>query len=448
MVTQQEIDGGVISGEKILKQRLAEEFWGLDENALNRRSLKKGDQIVFYLGMPEMSFAAFGTLASDFFALSGKDKEKYRRDKPFQADYGVLLENAQLWDVPRPVKDLVERLTFIQNKKNWFAHFRGSVRPIPPEDYRTIAEFPGVATVETKPIEIIDPRRVSISLSYTKKGDAYRVYASVRSFLEGRGWAVQKVGKSYATVTPPKGTSAPFNFEVEIPKREQIEAVAQALHVARKPWAGKFGEWIAFYIHPQGWSMTKFNIFTAEAMLEPTRSGMIDAHFLVGIRLFWNAEVHFRGEKATYYESDSQPVQVQANLFDGRMDSTTAEALVDARLGQGKFGAAVRQHWNHRCCVTGSSTQTALEASHIRAWADSNDAERLDPNNGLLLTANLHKLFDAGLITFEDSGRMRVSTKLSRPEQDILGVAPKRLSKKPSAEMAKYLAYHRTRFVK
>jgi len=128
---------------------------------------------------------------------------------------------------------------------------------------------------------------------------------------------------------------------------------------------------------------------------------------------------------------------------DKQTDPTTVQALINARVGQGKFGFEVRQIWNHRCSVTGSSTSAALEASHIQRWADSNDAQRLDPNNGLLLTANLHKLFDAGLISFEDSGKLLVSGKLSSSEQDIFGVAGKRFSQKPSAETAAYLLHHR-----
>jgi putative restriction endonuclease len=128
-------------------------------------------------------------------------------------------------------------------------------------------------------------------------------------------------------------------------------------------------------------------------------------------------------------------------------DPTTVQALVNARVGQGKFGLDVRKLWNHRCSVTGSSTKAALEASHIQSWADSNDIQRLDPNNGLLLTANLHKLFDAGLISFEDSGKMLVSSKLSESEQEIFGVIGKKLSKKPSAEIAHYLSYHRDKFL-
>lgn len=128
-----------------------------------------------------------------------------------------------------------------------------------------------------------------------------------------------------------------------------------------------------------------------------------------------------------------------------RTNPTTVQALVNARVGQGEFGLAVRQLWNHRCSVTGSSTKAALEASHIQAWADSNDTQRLDPNNGLLLTANLHKLFDAGLISFEDSGKMLVSSKLSQSERKIFGLIGRRLSQTPSAETANYLLHHRTR---
>ena len=138
---------------------------------------------------------------------------------------------------------------------------------------------------------------------------------------------------------------------------------------------------------------------------------------------------------------------INAILSNENLDSTTKQAIVDARKGQGKFGSEVRELWNHRCAVTGSSTRVVLEASHIKRWADSNDAQRLDPNNGLLLTANLHKLFDAGLISFDDSGKMLVSSKLSQSEQEILGVVGKKLSKNPSAETANYLAYHRTKFL-
>jgi hypothetical protein len=142
---------------------------------------------------------------------------------------------------------------------------------------------------------------------------------------------------------------------------------------------------------------------------------------------------------------DSRLADIKAIISNPTADPTTMQAQVTVRLGQGEFGSKVRELWNHRCAVTGSSTMAALEASHIKPWADSTDDERLDPNNGLLLTANLHRLFDAGLISFEDSGKILVSSKLSQSEREIFGVVGKKLSKKPSVETANYLAYHRTK---
>ena len=126
------------------------------------------------------------------------------------------------------------------------------------------------------------------------------------------------------------------------------------------------------------------------------------------------------------------------------MTSTTKEALVDARVGQGAFRSAVLQLWNHRCSVTGSSTLDAIRASHVKPWKDSNNSERLDPHNGLPLVASLDALFDAGLISFETSGRMIVSSSLSQRERKIHGVVGKKLIKRPSIETADFLLYHRT----
>ena len=152
------------------------------------------------------------------------------------------------------------------------------------------------------------------------------------------------------------------------------------------------------------------------------------------------------GNPKTRFE-DSKLADINAIISNPVIGPTAKQAQVTVRFGHGEFGSIVREIWNHRCAVTGSSTMAALEASHIKPWADSTDDERLDPNNGLLLTANLHKLFDAGLISFEDSGKMLVSSKLSQSEREIFGVVGKKLSQKPSVETANYLAYHRTKFL-
>lgn len=131
------------------------------------------------------------------------------------------------------------------------------------------------------------------------------------------------------------------------------------------------------------------------------------------------------------------------SIFGSRVDTTTREALANARVGQGLFRAMVLSIWKMQCCVTGSKILDAIRASHIKPWRDSSDHERLDPFNGLPLVANLDALFDAGLISFADDGVMLVSKRLNKEERKLFGLTGLRLSVIPKAETAGYLAHHR-----
>ncbi|MGE3509821.1 MAG: HNH endonuclease [Vicinamibacterales bacterium] len=124
-------------------------------------------------------------------------------------------------------------------------------------------------------------------------------------------------------------------------------------------------------------------------------------------------------------------------------DDTTKEALVDARVGQGRFRMQVLAAWDYRCAVTGVSTLEAIRASHIRPWRDSSDEQRLDPHNGLPLLASLDALFDAGLVSFEQRGELLISSALPEAERELLGLNHSGLTNAPSSGTAKYLAYHR-----
>ena len=54
-----------------------------------------------------------------------------------------------------------------------------------------------------------------------------------------------------------------------------------------------------------------------------------------------------------------------------------------------------------------------LRASHIKPWRVSDDFEKLDGNNGLLLAPHIDHLFDGGWISFSDNGDLLVSSRLS-----------------------------------
>ena len=62
-----------------------------------------------------------------------------------------------------------------------------------------------------------------------------------------------------------------------------------------------------------------------------------------------------------------------------------------------------------RCRITGVDNPIHRVASHCKPWRDSTNEERLNGENGLLLTPSIDHLFDRGFIGFEDSGRLVIS---------------------------------------
>ncbi len=85
------------------------------------------------------------------------------------------------------------------------------------------------------------------------------------------------------------------------------------------------------------------------------------------------------------------------------------EYLTRARLGQGGFRSLVTEAYHRRCAMTGERTLPVLQASHIRPFADSGP-HRVD--NGLLLRADLHILYDRGYITVTPDYHIEVSQRI------------------------------------
>ena len=72
-------------------------------------------------------------------------------------------------------------------------------------------------------------------------------------------------------------------------------------------------------------------------------------------------------------------------------------------MAQQVFRRALLRTYQSQCAFCGLSFQEALDAAHILPWAMSNQQQRLDPSNGVLVCATHHRLFDANLITFNSS---------------------------------------------
>ena len=124
---------------------------------------------------------------------------------------------------------------------------------------------------------------------------------------------------------------------------------------------------------------------------------------------------------------------------------TEAEAIIRARRGQGGFRARLLARW-HVCAVTGFSHQSLLRASHLKPWRSSTELQRLDADNGLLLSPHLDALVDSHLITFENDGTMRMSKVLGEEDRHILSVHGDMKLRFVPPGTARYLAFHRANF--
>jgi putative restriction endonuclease len=145
--------------------------------------------------------------------------------------------------------------------------------------------------------------------------------------------------------------------------------------------------WIA---DPVGWSsnIVRGKMFSTE---EPAGQSI------------WHAiRAHFEepGEMAT--DPESQVVTEPLARYG-------EPVLVKPRLGQGAFRVSVTEAYKRRCAMTGENTLIALEAAHIAPYSCTGDH---DITNGLLLRADFHRLFDAGLVSVDPNLRIRVSHRI------------------------------------
>jgi putative restriction endonuclease len=83
--------------------------------------------------------------------------------------------------------------------------------------------------------------------------------------------------------------------------------------------------------------------------------------------------------------------------------------LVLPRLGQGGFRLVVTDAYARRCAVTGERTLPALEAAHIKQFSI---IQSHDVRNGLLLRADIHRLYDAGYVTIGPNFQFLVSKRI------------------------------------
>lgn len=118
--------------------------------------------------------------------------------------------------------------------------------------------------------------------------------------------------------------------------------------------------------------------------------------------------------------------------------------LQKIRKGQTFFRDSLLNSYKY-CKICGLRYEQLLIASHIKPWKDSNNYERLDPNNGLLLCPNHDKLFDKGYISFDANGKILMNTKsINIKILNSMGINEDKTIEM-NDETKKYMEYHRNK---
>jgi len=126
----------------------------------------------------------------------------------------------------------------------------------------------------------------------------------------------------------------------------------------------------------------------------------------------------------------------------------TRRVVTEQRIKQHFFRRAVLSSYRGRCCMSGLSEPRLLIASHIVPWS-KDKANRLNPSNGLCLSAIHDRAFDKGLITLSDDFKIIVSNELRRRDEPfvrgVLLPLNGRAIEPPErfAPQAEFIAWHR-----
>ena len=133
--------------------------------------------------------------------------------------------------------------------------------------------------------------------------------------------------------------------------------------------------------------------------------------------------------------------QIESEIDGMHLVGEVREAVVKQRVNQGVFRERLKGK-QKRCILCQVDNDQVLTASHIKPWSKSLPEERLDPNNGFMMCPNHDKVFDRGLITFDDEGKIVISEKLSQTNRMFLNLADN-MKIEVTDMNRKYLQYHR-----
>ena len=195
-----------------------------------------------------------------------------------------------------------------------------------------------------------------------------------------------------------------------------------------------------------------YNITTQNAVIIPKEERVFQIDYPSRINI-WYGNDNTNERVIDYINKYDNNVSERIRKTDESLENlkgSEKEAIVKIRENQGVFRNKMLQKYNNKCCLCGVNMKEMLIASHIKPWSKSDENEKLSSDNGLLLCPTHDKLFDLGLISFDEKGKILISSSISESNIAEMNINHnmKLDSQITSKAMLFFLKYHRDRIYK
>lgn len=192
---------------------------------------------------------------------------------------------------------------------------------------------------------------------------------------------------------------------------------------SRNPKIKQLAKWIGRT--PGSVALKLVNLASLDPVIKASgRSGMgnasaLDRKIWQELQANWDAVAL---EAAAEYErlAANHGTVADEDLLDEALpleEGKTRSAMVQVRVNQARFRKAVLTSYNATCCISGLRHEKLVIASHIVPWSEDTK-NRLNPQNGLCLSALHDRAYDQGLLTVMPDFKVRVSPKLKSSARD------------------------------
>jgi putative restriction endonuclease len=114
------------------------------------------------------------------------------------------------------------------------------------------------------------------------------------------------------------------------------------------------------------------------------------------------------------------------------------EQWVKVRVNQAFFRKTILASYNDTCCITGVQQKEFLVAGHISPW-NSDEKNRLNPQNGIAINALHDRAFETGLLTITPSFKIKISSILKKQNTEVIKEYFMRYDNKPIILPSRFL---------